>query len=307
MAGTIVTDRIESDASYASSITVASPLVVSNTFAIPSGSASAPAISPTGDTNTGIFFPAADTIAFSEGGVEGVRIDSSGNLGIGTTSPAAKLNTSIASGTNITHLLLTETGTTSNSEILIRANNSTQNWNMGAIGFLREGGSDNFALRFFTGSGPTNTERMRVDSAGRVTQPFQPMCSVYSSDEDGFTGSNGTVVPFDQEQVDVGSNYNTSTYRFTAPVAGKYFATVWFLVRITTSGACIGLCKNGSQIRGRGGYSDPGSGNEIQALQTLIIDCAANDYIDARITQSVTGAGDFYLGDLAGMQVYLIG
>jgi hypothetical protein len=37
--------------------------------------------------NTGIFFPAADTIAFSEGGVESMRIDSSSNVGIGTSSP----------------------------------------------------------------------------------------------------------------------------------------------------------------------------------------------------------------------------
>ena len=49
------------------------------------GSASTPAIRGT-DANTGIFFPAADTIAFAEGGVEAMRIDSSGNLLIGTTT-----------------------------------------------------------------------------------------------------------------------------------------------------------------------------------------------------------------------------
>ena len=48
------------------------------------GSASTPAIRGT-DTNTGIFFPAADTIAFAEGGAEVARFDSSGNLGIGVT------------------------------------------------------------------------------------------------------------------------------------------------------------------------------------------------------------------------------
>jgi hypothetical protein len=53
---------------------------------VPAGSAGAPAIYPTGDSNTGIFFPAADTIAFSEGGVESMRIDSSGNLLVGSTS-----------------------------------------------------------------------------------------------------------------------------------------------------------------------------------------------------------------------------
>lgn len=55
------------------------------------GSASTPAIRGT-DTNTGIFFPAADTIAFAEGGVEAARFDSSGNLGIGTSSPGSKLD-----------------------------------------------------------------------------------------------------------------------------------------------------------------------------------------------------------------------
>jgi hypothetical protein len=58
---------------------------------VPAGSAAAPAITTSGDTNTGIFFPAADTIAFAEGGVEAMRIDSAGNVGIGTSSPDARL------------------------------------------------------------------------------------------------------------------------------------------------------------------------------------------------------------------------
>jgi hypothetical protein len=43
------------------------------------GSAGTPGIQGS-DTNTGIFFPAADTIAFSEGGIEVMRLDSSANL-----------------------------------------------------------------------------------------------------------------------------------------------------------------------------------------------------------------------------------
>jgi len=49
------------------------------------GTAAAPAIRGT-DANTGIFFPAADTIAFAEGGAEIARFDSNGKLIVGGTS-----------------------------------------------------------------------------------------------------------------------------------------------------------------------------------------------------------------------------
>jgi hypothetical protein len=55
------------------------------------GSAGTPSVQGA-DTNTGMFFPAADTIAFAEGGAEVMRIDSSGNVGIGTSSPGSKLH-----------------------------------------------------------------------------------------------------------------------------------------------------------------------------------------------------------------------
>lgn len=51
----------------------------------PAGAVGTPAITTSGDLNTGIFFPAADTIAFVEGGAEAMRLDSSGNLGLGVT------------------------------------------------------------------------------------------------------------------------------------------------------------------------------------------------------------------------------
>jgi len=91
-------------------VTVTSPSI------FPAGTAALPAITTTGDLNTGIFFPAADTIAFSEGGVEAMRIDSSGNLGIGTALPSAKLDVSgnaIISVTDNTNaaLRITQIGT----------------------------------------------------------------------------------------------------------------------------------------------------------------------------------------------------
>jgi hypothetical protein len=57
-----------------------------------SGSVSSPSISFTSDPNTGIYSPAADTLAFVEGGVEALRIDSSGRVGIGTSTPDSPLH-----------------------------------------------------------------------------------------------------------------------------------------------------------------------------------------------------------------------
>jgi hypothetical protein len=61
-------------------------LGASSTATFAAGAVGTPAITTTGDTNTGIFFPAADTIAFAEGGAEAMRIDSGGRALIGATS-----------------------------------------------------------------------------------------------------------------------------------------------------------------------------------------------------------------------------
>jgi hypothetical protein len=61
-------------------------------FVAAAGTALLPVITTTGDVNTGIFFPAADTIAFSEGGTEQMRITSTGllqfNSGYGSVATA---------------------------------------------------------------------------------------------------------------------------------------------------------------------------------------------------------------------------
>lgn len=53
---------------------------VVNPTTVQAGTVSAPSITTSGDTNTGIFFPAADTIAFAEGGTEALRINSSAQI-----------------------------------------------------------------------------------------------------------------------------------------------------------------------------------------------------------------------------------
>jgi hypothetical protein len=89
---TAVTDETGSGSLvFATSPTIASPTFTSQaTFA--AGTAAAPSVTTTGDTNTGVFFPAADTIAFSEGGAETMRLTSTGllqfNSGYGSVATA---------------------------------------------------------------------------------------------------------------------------------------------------------------------------------------------------------------------------
>jgi hypothetical protein len=65
-----------------------STTAVSSTLAVdvPLGAVGTPSITFTGDLNTGIWSPTADTIAFSEGGAEAMRLDASGRLLVGTSS-----------------------------------------------------------------------------------------------------------------------------------------------------------------------------------------------------------------------------
>jgi len=82
----------------ASGLSVSAGVVTTTTLRIGGGSAAAPSITPTGDTDTGIFFPSADTIAFGEGGSEAARIDSSGRFGIGSTSVDSAAKAAISNG-----------------------------------------------------------------------------------------------------------------------------------------------------------------------------------------------------------------
>jgi len=107
------------------------------------GSASTPAIRGT-DANTGIFFPAADTIAFGEGGAEVARFDSSGNFGVGVTA-----------------------GAPATGELLVVANKAIRWMNASSgteYGDIYTDTSNNMVFR--NGSGAT--ERARITSDGSI-------------------------------------------------------------------------------------------------------------------------------------------
>ena len=118
------------------------------------GTVSLPALTTTGDTNTGIFFPAADTIAFAEGGAEAMRIDSSGNVGIGATS------ISFASGSGL-HVQKTGSAT-----VRVERTGATASAGefVASSGIVNIGSTAGVPLGFTT----DNTERMRIDSSGNV-------------------------------------------------------------------------------------------------------------------------------------------
>jgi hypothetical protein len=130
------------------------------------GTAALPAITTDGDTNTGIFFPAADTIAFSEGGAESMRIDASGNLGVGTSSPNARLEAlSSTVGAEVSRFEGNYTGS---------GTVNLTNWRRsgGAVASVMRYNDANTDMEFGTTTSHSQafitggTERMRITSSG---------------------------------------------------------------------------------------------------------------------------------------------
>jgi len=130
------------------------------------GSAATPAIRGT-DANTGIFFPAADTIAFSVGGAEAMRIDSSGNVGIGTASPSYPLDVQNAVTTGVgTVIGAYNTASSGSSIATLRMRTAGTGAGYWDINTGNTSSGLNSGIRFFDNI--ASAERMRIDSSGNV-------------------------------------------------------------------------------------------------------------------------------------------
>jgi hypothetical protein len=127
-----------------------SGIITATSFVIGAGSTASPSLSPTGDSNTGIFFPAADTIAFGEGGAEAMRIDSNGVVNIGTSG------STLAPSTTSYGITLYP----NNYSVMSAAGNEPLTLNRGNDGFImsiRRGGTGVGSIQVTTSSTSFNT------------------------------------------------------------------------------------------------------------------------------------------------------
>jgi hypothetical protein len=242
LSSVIKVDKIQSDTG---TVNVASKIE------FPVGTVSAPSIFPTGDTNTGIYFPAADTIAFAEGGAEAMRIDSSGNVGIGTSSPDYKTE---IEGTGEVRLNIHSTSTTGagrTAALRLQQDNTGGNDGAGKIEFtygttptqaaaIQAISNPNY-LAFYT----STTERMRIDSSGNLlvgtTSASAKVDIVQAANTVGLE-VNATDASYSSSVIDLQASRNTtnaSYYFFSASISG-----VQTKIRIADSGNVINV--NGS-------------------------------------------------------------
>ncbi len=219
----------------------------------------------TGDTTGAMVFQ-------TNGTTEAMRITAAQNVGIGTSNPTGKINVqSEYSSDTTTQIRMSDTTGTSLDFV----------GTAGGVKWInaRDTGSGSaYPLTFQTGG----TERMRIDTSGRVTKPYQPF--FYARKTTGGTISAGTVVEFNGVTTNIGSHYNSSTYRFTAPIAGVYSFTakVW-MSKNGGSYADFSPRVNGTLIPNSAGAYYDGAINSTGLANYIVnfqYSLNASDYVD---------------------------
>ena len=188
------------------------------------GSAGVPSISFTGDLNTGIFSPAANTIAFAEGGTEAARIDSGGRLLINTsttmaTGTADLLHISSVYGGNVNLGRNDETATADNS--------------LGKIGFWgNAGGAYELCAQI---NGEVDGDHVSGDKPGRLV--FSTTADGASSPTERMRISNGGHI-YIVDAATYAANYNGGAnggFRWRAPTAQSNSAMEGYSASTNTS------------------------------------------------------------------------
>ena len=123
----------------------------------------------TGDTNTAIRFPAADTFTVETAGSERLRIRSDGKVGIGTDNPVRPLHIEASD----CRIRLTDSDVTTDVEL--------QNNSGDAV--LTTNGASNLSLQ------TNNTERLRIDANGRLLVAGTASGDVHSDADDVVIGN----------------------------------------------------------------------------------------------------------------------
>ena len=118
----------------------------------------------TGDTNTYMRFPSNDTISWNTAGSERMRINSSGNIGIGTTAPTNKLH--------VTGTIYGNGGIIGSSDLWLRDQSSAYSTELKMQNNTHTIGIDyqnNETLRFITRSGTTTVPITFAMRTGSIT------------------------------------------------------------------------------------------------------------------------------------------
>jgi hypothetical protein len=232
-------------------------------------------------------------IELQHNGSTKVTVKSDGKVGIGESSPFTKLH--VKEGDSGATNVWGDTGLVVEGSADARITLLSGTSNIGSIkfgdsGLNRQGGIDynhnGDAMTFST----VNAERMRIDSAGRVTMPYQPAFSAY----DGAANNSSSIytVQFTTTTVNVGGSYNTSTYRFTAPVSGNYsFSYGWMgnVDEAQRSAFYINGVQKAGQI-----YSDNTTYDRINGAGIFYL--ALGDYIEVKNNvQSANHEGNIHV------------